>query len=195
MNIREVKVSDIKAYSKNAKKHNEEQITAIAKSIEKFGFRQPLVIDKNNEIVVGHGRYLAAVQLGMETVPCEYADNLTDEQVKALRIADNKLSEKGTWDNDILAGELKDIVGQIDMTDFGFGEFELSFLVDDMAPVEYDDEAISKYEIDDNQLLRRGRIIITYDKSKEQTLCDLLGIETINKVTYDISELVKKNDK
>ena len=122
MNIKEVKISDIKAYSKNAKKHNEEQITAIAKSIEKFGFRQPLVIDKNNEIVVGHGRYLAAVQLGMETVPCEYADDLTDEQIKAYRLADNKLNES-SWDFRLVDEELANISEfnlDFDMSDFGF---------------------------------------------------------------------------
>lgn len=118
MNIIEVKIGDIKAYSKNAKKHNEKQITAIAKSIEKFGFRQPLVIDKNNEIVVGHGRYLAAVQLGMETVPCEYADDLTDEQIKAYRLADNKLNES-PWDFRLVDEELE-VIKDFDMSEFGF---------------------------------------------------------------------------
>lgn len=122
MNIKEVKISDIKAYNKNAKKHNDVQVKAIAKSIKKFGFRQPLVIDKNNEIVVGHGRYLAAVQLGIEAVPCEYADDLTDDEIKAYRLADNKLNES-PWDFQLVDEELEAIKNlnlDFDMSDFGF---------------------------------------------------------------------------
>ena len=131
MNIKEVKISDIRAYGKNAKKHNDDQVKAIAKSIEKFGFRQPLVIDKNNEIVVGHGRYLAAVQLGIEVVPCEYADDLTDDQIKAYRLADNKLNES-PWDFDLVDAELTSISTDIDMSDFGFEKaLEMQFEIDE----------------------------------------------------------------
>lgn len=128
MNIKEVKISDIKAYNKNAKKHNDDQVKAIAKSIKKFGFRQPLVIDKNNEIVVGHGRYLAAVQLGIEAVPCEYADDLTDDEIKAYRLADNKLNES-PWDFQLVDEELEAIKNlnlDFDMSDFGFDLSNLS---------------------------------------------------------------------
>lgn len=122
MNIKEVKTSDIKAYNKNAKKHSEEQIAAIAKSIEKFGFRQPLVIDNHNEIVVGHGRYFAALKLGIETIPCEYADDLTDEEIKAYRLVDNKLNES-PWDFNLMDEELEAIKNfdlGLNMSDFGF---------------------------------------------------------------------------
>lgn len=128
MNIKEVKISDIKAYNKNAKKHNDDQVKAIAKSIKKFGFRQPLVIDKNNEIVVGHGRYLAAVQLGIKAVPCEYADDLTDDEIKAYRLADNKLNES-PWDFQLVEEELEAIKNlnlDFDMSDFGFDLSDLS---------------------------------------------------------------------
>lgn len=118
MQTNEVKIEKIKAYEKNAKKHGEEQIKLIANSIKQFGFRQPIVLDKNNEIVIGHGRYEAAKLLDMKTVPCIMADDLSEEEVKALRIADNKLNES-PWDFSFLDEELASIT-DIDMTDFGF---------------------------------------------------------------------------
>lgn len=118
MDVKQVKTSEIKAYAKNAKKHPEEQIRAIANSIKEFGFRQPLVLDKNMEIIAGHGRLAAAKQLGMTAVPVVMADDLTEEQVKAFRLADNKTNESD-WDLEILNIELDDITN-IDMTDFGF---------------------------------------------------------------------------
>lgn len=91
----------------------------VAQSIDKFGFRVPVVIDKDNVIVCGHTRYKAAQKLHLASVPCVVADDLTDEQIKAYRLADNKVSEDSEWDMDLLHGELADII-DIDMTDFGF---------------------------------------------------------------------------
>ena len=113
MEIINIKVSDIKPYPKNTKKHPAEQISNIAKSIEKYGFIQPIVLDKNNEIVIGHGRILASKKLKMQEVPCVYAENLSEEDIKALRIIDNKLNES-EWDVDFLKEELADI----DLSDF-----------------------------------------------------------------------------
>lgn len=134
MEIRQISVNDIKTYEKNAKKHTGNQIEAIANSIKKFGFRQPLVLDGNNEIIIGHGRYEAAKLLGYADIPCVMADDLTPEQVKALRIADNKLNES-EWDFDLLGEELGDI-GDLDMTDFGFNEAEILELTIDDSPEE-----------------------------------------------------------
>ena len=114
-------VSEIIPYEKNAKKHPDEQIKYIANSIKEFGFQQPIVIDKDNVIVCGHGRYFAAKQLKLNTVPCVCADNLTEEQLKAYRLADNKVAES-EWDFDLLSGELGDIL-DLDMSDFGFADF------------------------------------------------------------------------
>lgn len=117
MQITEINVNDIKPYAKNAKKHPAEQVDHIANSIREFGFRQPLVIDKDNVLVIGHGRLAAAKRLGYDTVPCVMADDLTDDQIKALRLADNKTNESD-WDFDFLDIELDDI--DIDMSQFGF---------------------------------------------------------------------------
>lgn len=118
MQIIDKDINEIKPYAKNAKKHPDEQVARIANSIREFGFRQPLVIDKNNVLVIGHGRLAAAKRLGYDTVPCLYADDLTDEQIKALRLADNKTNESD-WDFDFLDVELDDIT-DIDMSQFGF---------------------------------------------------------------------------
>ena len=118
MEIVYVPVSQIIPYEGNAKIHPDEQVGYIANSIKEFGFKQPLVIDTNNFVVVGHGRLLAAKQLGMTEVPCIIADDLTPNQIKAYRPSDNKTNES-EWDLDILVIELGDIY-EYNMVDFGF---------------------------------------------------------------------------
>ena len=93
MNIKEKNIKDIKRYKNNAKKHDIIQINNVAESINQFGFVQPIVVDKNNEIVIGHCRYEAAKKLGMKKVPCVSVESLTESQVKKLRNLDNKLNE------------------------------------------------------------------------------------------------------
>ena len=113
-----MRIDEIKPYPKNAKKHPEKQIKQIAESIKEFGFNQPLVIDKNNEIVVGHGRYEAAKLIGVEEVPVIRVENLTEEQVKAYRLADNKLNES-EWDMGLAIEELKGLSNEmVDLTGF-----------------------------------------------------------------------------
>lgn len=118
MNVQEIKLKDIKPYGKNPRK-NDDAVPYVAESIKQFGFKVPIVIDKNNVIVAGHTRYKAAKKLGFKSVPCIIADDLTDEQIKAFRLADNKVSEKAEWDLDLLDSEIEGIF-DIDMTDFGF---------------------------------------------------------------------------
>ena len=117
MNIQQIPINDLKPYPQNAKKHPSEQVEHIANSIREFGFQQPIVVDKDNVVVIGHGRLLAAKKLNMDSVPCVRADDLTDEQIKALRLADNKTNES-EWDFDLLDMELESI--DIDMSEFNF---------------------------------------------------------------------------
>jgi hypothetical protein len=131
MEIRKLRTDTIKPYELNAKKHPQEQIEKIARSLREFGWQQPLVVDKDNVLVIGHGRLFAAKQLGMDTVSCVLAENLTSEQVNALRLADNKVSES-EWDGEKLLRSLREIA-DIDMEDFGFDLGELDDLVDGMA--------------------------------------------------------------
>ena len=116
MNIQNISLSDIHPYARNPRK-NDEAVKNVVASIREFGFLVPLVIDRNHEIVAGHTRYKAAKSLGMKEVPCVIADELTEDQIKAFRLADNKVSEAAQWDMNLLPLELADIV--MPMTDFG----------------------------------------------------------------------------
>lgn len=111
-------IHELTPYDKNARK-NDKAVPLVAKSIEQFGFKVPIVIDRNNVIVCGHTRYKAAHALGIEEVPCIVADDLTDQQIKAYRLADNKVSEVSKWDKGILSLEMNEIF-DFDMSDFGF---------------------------------------------------------------------------
>ena len=106
-------------YSANAKKHPADQVQHIANSIREFGFRQPIVVDGDNVVVIGHGRLMAAKKLGLEAVPVVRADDLTDEQIRALRLADNKTNES-EWDFAELEAELAELEMDFDMSEFGF---------------------------------------------------------------------------
>ena len=137
MQIVEKKITEIKQYEKNPRK-NDSAVDAVANSISQFGFRVPVVIDKDNVIVCGHTRYKAAKKLKLDTVPCVVADDLTDEQIKAYRLADNKVSELAEWDIDLLGEEL-DGIFDIDMSDFGFDlseEEEETEVIEDEVPQE-----------------------------------------------------------
>lgn len=118
MDVIEKKLKDIKPYEKNPRK-NDNAIDAVASSISQFGFKNPIVVDGNNVIICGHTRYKAAKKLGLDSVPCVVASDLTEEQIKAYRLADNKVSELADWDIDLLNEEL-DGIFDIDMSDFGF---------------------------------------------------------------------------
>lgn len=130
-----MKISEVQPYDKNAKKHPDDQVEHIANSIREFGWQQPLVVDKNNVLVIGHGRLLAAKKLGMEEVPVVRADDLTEEQIAALRLADNKTNESA-WDFDLLELELEGI-SELDMSLFGFDlqeEVDPAEIVEDDVP-------------------------------------------------------------
>ena len=111
-------IHELTPYEKNARKNNK-AVPLVAKSIEQFGFKVPIVIDRNNVIVCGHTRYKAAHALGIEEVPCIIADDLNDQQIKAYRLADNKVAEVSKWDKGILSLEMNEIF-DFDMSEFGF---------------------------------------------------------------------------
>ena len=121
LKIESIKTGDLIPYENNPR-NNDEAVEFVARSISEFGFKVPIVIDRNNVIVTGHTRLKAAVRLGLETVPCIRADDLTDDQIKAFRLADNKVGEIATWDFEKLEVE----IGKIDLD---LGEFGLDFSV------------------------------------------------------------------
>lgn len=136
MDVEYLNPNDLKPYPQNAKKHPDAQVEHIANSIKEFGFKQPIVIDKDNVVIIGHGRLLASKKLGLQKVPCVIADDLTDEQIKALRLADNKTNES-EWDLSFLDDELSDIL-DLDMSQFGFVDFDIDWgTVADLSEDEY----------------------------------------------------------
>jgi site-specific DNA-methyltransferase (adenine-specific) len=122
MQIIELKTDELIPYVNNPRQ-NDEAVDYVAASISEFGFKVPIIIDSSNVIVAGHTRLRAAKKLGLETVPCIMADDLSEQQIKAFRVADNKVGEMATWDLDKLMIELE-ALDDIDMSDYGFEELE-----------------------------------------------------------------------
>jgi len=133
MQIEDLAIKDLKPYEKNAKKHDETQIKNVMESIKQFGFAQPLVVDNDNVVIIGHCRLIAAKRLKLETVPVLRMEDLTDEQVQKLRLLDNKLNES-EWDMDLLSEDIP----LLDFSDFDI-DWELPVLEDEVEIVE--DEA------------------------------------------------------
>lgn len=123
--IKYLPIDKIKPYENNPRK-NDEAVKYVAESIKQFGFKNPVILDKNNVIVAGHTRLKAAEELDIKEVPCIYADDLSEEQVKAFRLADNKVAEIAAWDFGKLEEELADI--DIDMSEFGFLSHEDGYI-------------------------------------------------------------------
>ena len=142
MKVANRNLAELMPYAGNAKKHDSTQIANVAESIRQFGFVQPIVIDRNGVIVIGHCRALAAEKLGMKEVPCVCVDDLTPEQVNALRIVDNK-SNESPWDFDVLHDELT----ELDLRDFDF-----SFIADEKKENPYTNKIkIPQYEVHGEQ--------------------------------------------
>lgn len=139
LKIEYLPVEDLVPYQNNARKHTNTDVSAIAKSIEMFGFDDPIGIWKGNVIIEGHGRLMAAKQLGMETVPVIRLDHLTDEERRSYALVHNKSAELSEWDDDMLSLELEDLFDDFDMADFGF-DFDLNDenveIVEDEVPEE-----------------------------------------------------------
>ena len=126
-------IKDIKPYENNPRK-NEKAIKAVANSIKEFGFKNPIIIDKDNVIISGHTRRLAAIQLGLREVPCIIRDDLTDTQVKAFRLADNRVAEVATWDDDLLKAEMSKVI-DMNLGDFGFDFTEIDNIIQEKTGV------------------------------------------------------------
>lgn len=160
MEIKNMKITDLIPYEKNPRK-NDKAVEQVANSIKEFGFKVPIVIDKDNVIVAGHTRYKASKKLNLLTVPCIVADDLSDEQIKAYRLADNKVSELAEWDVDLLGEELNGIM-DIDMSAFGFE-------IDD-SPIEEvkEDDFDIEEAIEEEPFVKQGDI---YELGNHRLMC------------------------
>ena len=172
MKVENWDIGKVKPYAKNPRK-NDGAVESTANSIKEFGWQQPIVVDNDGVIIVGHTRLKAAKRLGLKQVPVTIAENLTDEQVKAYRLADNKTGELADWDVDMLDSELNDILN-IDMEDFGFdavGENDAE-VVDDDFDEEPPEEPTSK--LGDVYQLGRHRLMCG-DSTDTQSVKTLMG--------------------
>lgn len=197
MDILNLGLEEIKPYEKNPR-NNDNAVDAVAASIREFGFKVPIIIDKDNIIVAGHTRYKAAKKLGLKTVPCIKADDLTDEQVKAFRLADNKVAEQADWDFELLNEELETIT--MDMDQFGFDlpedddeETQTEIIEDDVPDVP--EEPKSKY----GQVYQLGNHrLMCGDSTKKEDVEKLLnGVKADLLITdppYNVSMERKSND-
>ena len=125
-----LKVGDVKPYERNAKKHDETQIKNVMESIKQFGLVQPIVVDKDNVLIIGHCRLIAAKRLKMKTIDAVVADNLTQEQADKLRLLDNKLNES-EWDINLLTAEIPEL---------DFTGFEIDWGFDDVKSDDFGDD-------------------------------------------------------
>lgn len=159
MKIITLKLDEIVPYENNAKEHPQWQVDQIAKSIQEFGFNDPIAVNGNKVIIEGHGRYLAAKELGMEELPCIILDNLTEEQERAYIIAHNKLTMNTGFDLEVLEYELNALkVEDFDLSLTGFDEIEI-------------EEILDKNEVDLNEILEEA----SKDKEKEPKRCPHCG--------------------
>ena len=156
MEIVQVKTSELVPYERNAKEHPEEQVEHIANSIKAFGFRSPIVAWKDGTVINGHGRLLAAYKLGLEEVPVIYADDLTEEEANAFRLADNKTAES-SWDEFLLADELAELI-DFDMGRFGFDLFEEETFAE-VVEDDFTEEVESRAKLGDVWKLGNHRLI------------------------------------
>lgn len=183
MQIVEKELQALQAYENNPRK-NEAAVQAVAESIREFGFKVPIVIDSDGVIVAGHTRVMAARQLGLTQVPCIVADDLTPDQIRAFRLADNKTAELAEWDLEALAKEL-DAIEQIDMDRFGFdlSEFEAAVKVEDD---EFEPELPEEPFTHEGELWELGEHrLLVGDSTKAEDVAKLMGGETADLIVTD----------
>lgn len=165
--IQYINLNDIIPYANNPRNNDGEAVDKVASSIKEFGFNVPLVIDKDNVIITGHTRYKAAKKLKIDEVPCIYAEHLTPAQVKAYRIADNKVSEFSTWNNDLLSIEIE----QLQELDF---DLELTGLeiteITDLISGDDEEEEPEVSEANFNYQEQYGVIVMCEDEEQQEKI-------------------------
>lgn len=217
LEVKNFKIDEIHPYENNPR-FNKDAVSKVAASIKKFGFKNPILVDKNMVIIAGHTRLEAAKKLKLDEVPCIVAADLNEKQAKALRLADNKVAEFSTWDYLKLDEELKGLGDAFDFADFGFGgaladdsfgagnsaggSFVETDDIPDTAEEEFHDEGSLPQELQGVDIsagvqekivgtdeVPMERVIIVYKKEEAEKLCKVLGLKEISKVLYRLDEL------
>ena len=202
MQIKIAEISTIKPYENNPRKLSEDAIKKVAMSLKEYGFRQPIVVDKNMVIVAGHTRYRASKKLGLKQVPISIIDNLSEEQINAYRIADNRTAEESEWDNELLKMEIKELEAKDFKLDLlGFNDEQLNNilfeekqgLTDEDEVPETPEEPISK--LGDIWKLGNHRVMCGDSKIQDEVkklmdnnLADLLHTDPPYNVNYSNAE-------
>lgn len=180
--IENVEVRKLVPYAKNAKIHGKNQLEKLKKSIEEFGFLTPCLIDKDFNIIAGHGRVMAAKELNIKKVPCVFVEGLSEQQRRAYILADNRLGELGEWDMDLVAQELNALTDDgfnIDLTGFTIDDA----IVDGEAVSDIVDKSMEEYMNQiDSSITKVGQIwelgahrLMVGDSTKIEQVLDLLG--------------------
>ena len=179
MEIKQLKLKDLVPYINNPRK--EQAVDKVASSIKEFGWQQPIVVDENNVIIVGHTRYQAAKKLNLKTVPVQIAKGLTDAQTKAYRLADNKLNENALWDLDMLSFEIDGL------KEIGFTDFEnLGFSTDDLDDILINGEEAEFPEISAGDKEPFQQITFTLHDSQAKIVKDAVA-RAIKNLDKDLS--------
>ncbi|MBN2675618.1 MAG: ParB N-terminal domain-containing protein, partial [Alphaproteobacteria bacterium] len=201
LKVEEIAIGKISPYAKNAKNHPEKQVQQIASSIKQYGFNNPILIDENNEVIAGHGRLVAAKVIGLDTVPAIRLSHLSEAQKRAYRLADNKISENGGWNEDLLRleiSELETICDDLDINIIGFDDVELDVLMNpeqkDADPkannVPYISESEIVSKVGDIWNIGEHRIICG-NSLEQETFKKLLGSRRADMVLSDVPYNVK----
>lgn len=193
LNVQQIELEQLVPYARNARTHSDSQVAQIAGSIAEFGFVNPVLIGGDNIIIAGHGRVMAAKKLGLKTVPTIKLDHLSENQRRALVIADNKIAENAGWDEELLRLELQNLADEdFDLDLLGFDDVEL----DDLLTSLDDDEAAALDEnipeVQENPVSRSGDIwimgehrLLCGDSTSEADMKKLMGGELADMVFTD----------
>lgn len=194
MKIEQWPIEKLVPYARNPRK-NDDAVPRMAGLIREFGFKVPVVVRSDGTVVDGHLRLKAAHYLGMPQVPVVLADEWTDAQVKAFRIAVNKSAEWAEWDDELLKLEVEDLKDMgFDLDLIGFDDLELMEKTEDLEPDGFDSDEFKEFEKSEDEFLAKKRLIIVYSDEEEMFVRKMLGLqpeEGIN-VVYDASELARR---
>lgn len=200
--LEQVPIDNLVPYARNARTHSKEQIAQLRSSLREFGFVSPAVIDQDYNILVGHGRIAAAREEGYKTVPCVFAEDLTDTQKRAYILADNQLALNAGWDEEMLSVELADLQeNAFDLSLLGFDDKELEKLLGSDTEAEEDDFDVDA-ELEKPCFSKPGDLwhigkhtVVCGDSTDPETFAKLLGDKKVNLVCTDAPYFVNLDRK
>ena len=173
--------ADLRAYKRNARTHDAEQVAQIVRSIERLGFANPVLIDENKEIIAGHGRTLAALELGLEEIPVIVLAGLTETEKKALRLADNQIALTSGWDVDLLASEIAAIHTEdeeFDLDTLGFSTDEIDAYLEHaeaLVDMEEAEEPAQEAPTEPERPKRHSVVIECRNETEQAETCERLS--------------------